>query len=137
MKDNCVFCDIINNNKDSFKIYEDEILLALLDIDPINEGHILIVPKEHYLDIDDISNELVYKIFLLARRLVKTLKKVYNLDGYSILQNGGYFNDIGHFHLHIFPRYKGDGFNWNYSDEKHIVSNEIKDKILKELSKIE
>ena len=53
------------------------------------------------------------------------LKEIYKPDGYSIMQNGGKFNDVGHYHLHIFPRYKGDGFGWTYGEDMKAVNAEI------------
>ena len=58
-------------------------------------------------------------------RKVLDLKEIYKPDGYSIMQNGGEFNDVGHYHLHIFPRYQGDGFGWTYASETKMVNSEI------------
>ena len=57
------------------------------------------------------------------------MKKVYKMEGYSIMQNGGIFNDIGHYHMHIFPRYSNDGFGFKYSSESHKYSMKIAEKI--------
>lgn len=106
----CIFC-----NKEKIEtdfIYEDDIVMAFMDIDPINEGHILLVPKKHYIDIDEIPDNELSHLILVSKKIVKNMKIRYKPDGYSIMQNGGQFNDIGHFHMHIFPRYKNDGFGW-------------------------
>ena len=116
MNKECIFCNIINKKSDSYIVYENELVMAILDIDPINEGHILLVTKKHYLDLDEIPEDEIKTIFVCAKKIIKALKKVYKLDGYSIMQNGGKFNEIGHFHLHIFPRYYSDGFTWKYSE---------------------
>ena len=58
-------------------------------------------------------------------RKVLDLKEIYKPDGYSIMQNGGEFNDVGHYHLHIFPRYQEDGFGWVYSSETKIVNSKV------------
>jgi len=71
-------------------------------------------------------------MMILSKRIVKVIKEKYSPDGYSIMQNGGEFNDIGHYHMHVFPRYKGDGFGWTFSDKKHVFSQEIA-KELKEM----
>jgi len=60
---------------------------------------------------------------------VKKLKKEYSLDGYSIMQNGGEFNEIGHFHLHVFPRYKGDGFGWLDNETEVCNFEKIREKL--------
>lgn len=108
----CVFCKIVNKEEPSNIIYEDELMCCFLDIDPINEGHILIVPKKHYHDIDDLDNETLLRITKFSTKFVKLIRKAFNPDGYTIMQNGGVFTDFGHYHLHIFPRYIDDGFGW-------------------------
>ena len=100
----CTFCKIANKEIESNIVYESNNIIAFLDIDPINEGHILVIPKEHYLDIDEIPKELLTRLLDITQKIVIAIKKTYNPNGYSIMQNGGKFNDIGHFHLHIFPR---------------------------------
>jgi len=83
-------------------------------MEPINKGHILIIPKSHYLDADELPDETACEIMRVSQRLLKALKKCYKFPGYSIMQNGGEFNDIGHYHMHLFPRYKQDGFSWTF-----------------------
>ncbi len=127
----CIFCKIVNKEIDSYIIYEDKDLISFLDIDPINEGHILIIPKKHYLDADELPDELLCNITLLSKKILIAIKKIYNPDGYSIMQNGGKFNDIGHYHMHLFPRYIKDDFSWIVSDKNYNV-NEIIAKKIKE-----
>ena len=66
---------------------------------------------------------------IVSKKIVSALKDIYKSNGYSIMQNGGKFNDVGHYHLHIFPRYQGDGFGWTYGEEKKNVNKEIAEKI--------
>lgn len=103
--------------------------MAFIDMDPINEGHVLLVPKVHYLDIEEIPDKLLTHLMGIAKKIVVALKEVYAPDGYSIMQNGGEFNDIGHFHLHIFPRYKEDGFGWTCGEGYKNVNAEIAKRI--------
>lgn len=110
-------------------IYEDEVVMAFLDMEPINEGHVLLVPKEHYLDVDEMPDEVLVHLMLVSKKIVSALKEIYKPNGYSIMQNGGDFNDVGHYHLHIFPRYAGDGFGWIYGDDVKKVSEEIAKKL--------
>lgn len=132
-KVNCIFCKIANKEVESNIVYESNNIVAFLDVDPINEGHILVVPKEHYLDIEELPIKLLNEIMELSQRIVKALKDIYKPDGYSIMQNGGKFNDIGHFHLHIFPRYQNDGFGWKCTENEINVSQEIASNIRKSL----
>ena len=132
-KVNCIFCKIANKEVESNIVYESNNIVAFLDVDPINEGHILVVPKEHYLDIEELPIKLLNEIMELSQRIVKALKETYKPDGYSIMQNGGKFNEIGHFHLHIFPRYIKDGFVWTTNEKEISVSQEIANNIRKAL----
>ncbi|MGH4137159.1 HIT family protein [Clostridium sp.] len=128
----CIFCKIVKGELPSNLVFEDDLIMCFLTNEPINEGHVLIIPKNHYLDIDEIPTEVVTSMMVLSKRIVKVIKEKYSPDGYSIMQNGGEFNDIGHYHMHVFPRYKGDGFGWTFSDKKHDFSQEIA-KELKEM----
>lgn len=119
---NCIFCEIVQGKLDANIIYEDDLILAFMDIDPINIGHILLVTKVHKLDVDELTEEEFKRIMDVSKLLVRVIKNKFNLDGYSIMQNGGMFNDIGHYHLHVFPRYRNDGFGWTYGEiEEHDI----------------
>lgn len=108
----CVFCRIIKKEESSHIIYEDELLCCFLDIDPINEGHVLIVPKKHCDSIDKLDDDILLRVMKISKHIYKAIKKVYNCDGYTMMQNGGVFSDFGHYHMHIFPRYIDDEFGW-------------------------
>lgn len=82
----CVFCDIANKKLEKNIVYEDDMVMAFLDSDPINEGHILLIPKEHYCDIDEIPAEVLGHLMEVSKRLVIAIKKTYQPDGYSIMQ---------------------------------------------------
>lgn len=125
----CVFCKIVQGEIPSCLVYEDELSMAFLDNDPINEGHVLLIPKEHILDVDEMSDALLTHLMLVSKRLVKAVKTTYQPEGCSIMQNGGKFNDIGHYHLHVFPRYDGDGFGWTDSEREKTYSQQIADSI--------
>ena len=131
----CVFCDIANKKVNAYTVYENDNIIAFLDYAPINEGHILLIPKKHYLDVDELPKELLTEITETSQRLVTAIKKVYKSDGYSIMQNGGAFNDAGHYHLHIFPRYTEDGFGWTSSDKAFDYSQDVANKITEALGK--
>jgi len=128
----CVFC-----RKDQLVtdiIFEDELVMAFMDMEPINEGHLLLAHKEHYLDIDEMPDEILTHLMLISKKILIALKDIYKPDGYSMMQNGGEFNDVGYYHLHIFPRYRNDGFGWTYGDESKEVNSEIACKIRKKIS---
>ena len=127
VRKDCIFCDKEKIVTDF--VYEDEKVMAFMDMAPINEGHVLLVTKEHYLDVDEIPDELLAHLMSVSKKIVAVLKEIYHPAGYSIMQNGGAFNNIGHYHLHIFPRYADDGFGWTYGNEIKKVNAEIAKRI--------
>lgn len=103
---NCIFCKIINGEIPSYKIYEDEVVLAFLDINPDSNGHTLIIPKKHYTDIVDMDNETLTHIFDVAREIKVKLEERLHCDGITFVQNNGDVQEVKHYHLHIKPYYK-------------------------------
>ena len=101
----CIFCKIIAGEIPAYKLYEDEDILAFLDINPINIGHTLIIPKKHTLDIMTIDNDTFIKIVDKARDIAKLISEKLNSTGFSITQNNGKLQEVKHFHLHIVPCY--------------------------------
>ena len=102
----CLFCKIINGEIPCYKVYENEYVLAFLDINPDSDGHTLIIPKKHFTDIDDIDNNTLSEIFKAAKIVKKLLEEKLNCDGISLLQNNGIVQEVKHFHLHLKPQYK-------------------------------
>ncbi len=105
MKD-CIFCKIVNNDIPSMKVYEDDVCMAYLDINPDSDGHTLIIPKAHYKDIDDIPDEVLLHIYKTARKVMEKLKERLGCDGFSLIQNNGVIQEVKHYHLHVKPYYK-------------------------------
>ena len=103
----CIFCKIVNNEIPSYKIYEDEFVLAFLDINPDSDGHTLIIPKKHFKDLDDIDEETLTKIYKVAKKIKKELEEKLGCMGISLLQNNGEIQEVKHYHLHLKPFYKG------------------------------
>lgn len=106
IKMECIFCKIANGEIPSKKIYEDEEIMAFLDINPLTPGHTLIVPKEHTLDFQSISMDKLMKIMNVARELSQKIVDKMGAQGYTLIQNNGIAQDVKHFHLHIIPKYK-------------------------------
>lgn len=106
---------IVNREIDSVIVYESSAVIAFADHDPINFGHILIAPKFPYETFIDLPNNLLLEIHEVARDLYNRLEKKFKPDGISFMQNNGEypeFNELKHYHLHIFPRFYGDKFGW-------------------------
>lgn len=136
MNSDCLGCKLANGKEATHVVYEDEVITCFLDIAPMNEGHILILPKKHYLDLDELDDITATAIIKTCAILSKTLKELYKPDGITIIQNGGKFNDLRHYHMHVFPRYEADGFAWiepeDYNNNKNGLE-ETKEKILNHL----
>lgn len=105
---NCVFCKIINGDIPSYTIYEDDIVKCFLDINPDSNGHTLIIPKKHYLDLTEIDNETLLHIMEVAKMLKKRLEDRLNIDGLTLIQNNGDIQEVKHFHLHLKPYYENN-----------------------------
>ena len=102
---NCIFCKIVDGEIPSYKLYEDDKVMAFLDVNPYNPGHTLIVPKKHTLDIDSIDNETLIHIMSKARDISKMLTEKLGCEGFTLLQNNGFVQEVKHFHLHVIPKY--------------------------------
>ncbi|MBQ2872981.1 MAG: HIT domain-containing protein [Bacilli bacterium] len=102
----CVFCKIISGEFSSYKIYEDNDIFVFLDINPMEPGHTLIIPKEHTLDLITINNDILIKILNSAKDMGKLLMEKMNADGFTLIQNNGISQEVKHYHLHVIPKYK-------------------------------
>lgn len=102
----CLFCKLISGEIPSYKVYEDDVVLAFLDISPDSNGHTLIIPKKHYLDLDDIDINTLSHIMKIAKNLKKLLEEKLNISGLTLIQNSGEIQEVKHFHLHLKPYYK-------------------------------
>jgi histidine triad (HIT) family protein len=110
-QEDCIFCKIIGGKIPAIKIYEDEDVLAFLDIGPISDGHTLVVPKQHCEDADKCPAEIMVKVALRLGKIAKAVKEAVACDGYNILGNNGRAAGqlVEHLHFHIIPRKIGDG----------------------------
>ena len=108
--DNCIFCDIVNRNIPSKIIYENDKVLAFLDIFPILEGHTIVIPKKHYNNLEDIKETDLMELFKAVRFLAVHIHEKLNIEGYNILQNNfkAAGQVINHIHVHIIPRMVDD-----------------------------
>jgi histidine triad (HIT) family protein len=107
----CLFCKIASGEIPSEKVYEDDYVFAFLDIRPINEGHTLIVPKKHYLNIFDTPDEVLEYMIVVAKKVAQALQRSIQADGINIGMNNGEVAGqvIWHAHMHVMPRESGDG----------------------------
>ena len=101
--DNCIFCKIIKKEIPAKIIYENDYVMAYLDINPISTGHTLVIPKKHFQDLDDIDLDTLSHIFEVAKKIKKLLEERLNAKGIKLVQNNGTLQDVKHYHLHIIP----------------------------------
>lgn len=131
MKDeNCIFCKLANGEIPTATLYEDDDFRVILDASPAAKGHALIIPKEHYANLYELSDELAAKVLVLAKKMITRLTDPLGCDGYNIVQNNGEAagQTVFHFHLHMIPRYKDDGvgLGWKMGE----LTEEDKEEIL-------
>lgn len=107
----CIFCKITNREIPSKIIYENDLNLAFLDISPISKGHTIVIPKNHYFNLEDIPNNELTELYKVVKKIAIQIHKKLKINGYNILQNN--FTAAGqvikHFHVHIIPRNFDDG----------------------------
>lgn len=133
----CLGCRIANGGVPNLNIiYENERIICVLDIAPFNEGHTLILPKKHFMDVEELDTETAYAVMDASKQLSTVLKHLFQPDGITICQNGGKFNDLTHYHMHLIPRYEGDGFTWSEPLHPHgaeLRLGQTKEKMLQVL----
>jgi histidine triad (HIT) family protein len=107
----CVFCKIATGQIPATKIFEDEIILAFLDIGPVSDGHTLVIPKQHSEKLDDCPVDQLAQISSRLGKIAKAVSVGMNSDGYNVLCNNGRAAGqlVKHLHFHIIPRRTGDG----------------------------
>ena len=138
MTTDCLFCRIISGEIPSHKVYEDENILAFLDIRPVNPGHILIIPKHHSPDIYTLPPEHLRYIADAAQKTARLLKES-GAEGVNIIMNNGSAADqvIFHAHIHVIPRFADDGHEpWHGSAESPEKLAEQAENLRKTLSRI-
>jgi histidine triad (HIT) family protein len=109
----CTFCDLVRGAGEVSACYEDAEAVAFMDIQPVNAGHVLVVPREHYESLFDVPRELGVHLFAVTMRVAAAVRRVTKCDGMNIVVNSGAAagQDEFHYHVHIIPRRKGDGFD--------------------------
>ena len=128
MTDKCIFCDIVLGKLPSYKLYEDDLFVVILDRFPVNPGHALIIPKYHSEDIFGLCEKEAPQIMPLAQKIAAKIKETLSPDGFNIIQNNGKAAGqvVFHYHMHIIPRYEGDGIKI-HPRSKNVTEAELED----------
>jgi len=130
----CVFCKILTGDIPAFKIYEDDETFAFMDINPVHDGHCLVIPKSHSKNIFETSDETLAALMASTRRVARAVEAALSPDGINVLQaNGpGAAQSVFHIHFHVLPRETGDNtkLNWGLNpgdmDQISAVADKIK-----------
>ena len=114
----CIFCKIIKGEMPSKTIYEDELIKVIMNINPSTNGHLLVLPKKHYVNILDIDEKIIPHSFKIIRDILyPLLKDKLNCEGLTLSENNLLGQEIPHFHIHVTPRYKNDLVDYSYNKE--------------------
>ena len=128
----CIFCKIVAGELPCYKVYEDDDVLAFLDVAPVSFGHVLVVPKKHFVNMEDIPEDELCKVIKAVKKIGKALKGGLGVAGYNVQVN----NDpiagqiVPHIHFHVIPRREGDGLElWPQGKYGEGEAEEILEKI--------
>jgi histidine triad (HIT) family protein len=133
----CIFCKIASGEIPSYKIYEDENIVAILDISQATKGHTLVISKKHYKNLYDINEETAGEIFKVIPKIANAIKKAFNPIGLNVIINTEKpLQTVFHFHIHIIPRYFQDGVDIDFINNQGNTSKaeyeDIRNRIMKE-----
>ena len=132
----CIFCKIISGEIPCAKVYENDKVIAFLDIAPVNPSHTLIVPKQHYEQMQDIPDDMLCEVMITIKKLSKAIMKAVNTSSFNLGMNNGREAGqlIPHAHFHIMPRFAGDGYkHWQGKSYKEDEMQKIAENIRKAL----
>ena len=130
--DNCIFCRIVKKEIPADIVFENNSVVAFLDVNPTNKGHTLVVSKRHFADICETDDSIASEIFVRAKNIAHMIVRAVHADGFNLIVNNGSAAGqvVMHTHLHIVPRFKDDGLKqWPHKDISKEEMQEIKNKI--------
>lgn len=140
----CLGCKLANEEEKIYKIYKDDYVTCFLDYAPFYPGHTLIVPKQHVVEVDELNDVVAKSVMDASKLIAKAIKIVYKPDGVTVCQNGGVFNELTHYHMHVVPRYKersfaefymvqpGEKQNHNLEETQNLLKEAIEHMLLTE-----
>ncbi len=129
----CIFCSIIKGEIPCTKVYEDDKIFSFLDIVPVNKGHTLVIPKEHKETILDLSEDSFRGLMAAVQKIAKAVIKAVGAKGFNVHINNGEVAGqvVKHAHIHIIPRFDGDGLQlWKGGKYKGMEAEQIKKDIV-------
>jgi len=134
----CIFCDIVDGIQEAEILFEDDSTIAFLDIRPLNYGHSLVIPKNHYENFSEVAEKDLHSVIKATQFVTNCIKSSLHPDGINIISNNGSAagQTIFHFHFHIIPRLKNDHFTFrpHFKDYSEGSMKEFADKIRSEIN---
>lgn len=126
----CIFCAIVQGQAEASTVYEDDAVVAFMDLQPVTPGHLLVVPKVHAVGLEDLEETLGTQMWSVAHRLARALRNSgLRCEGVNLFLADGEaaFQEVFHVHLHVFPRFAGDGFridaHWKVRERDELDAN--------------
>lgn len=137
LQDDCLFCQIIKGEKPANKIYETGNVLAILDINPVNPGHVLIMPKDHAMDMFEADDTILQEMILVTKKVAQAVLAAFEeYEAFNLELNNGRIAGqvIPHLHWHIVPRTNDDGLqHWPGKDYAPGQAEEVAEKIIRNI----
>jgi histidine triad (HIT) family protein len=124
MMNECIFCKIINGDIPSKKLYEDDKVIVIMDVNPKVDGHALVIPKEHVTDFMEISDELLNHVYKVSREISKKLMTKLNATALTLGVNYGDSQVVKHFHMHLLPNYEVSSAGKNVEEVYNILKED-------------
>lgn len=125
--DGCIFCSVVHGRADASIVHEDDSVIAFMDLQPVNPGHVLVVPKTHAVGLEDLPEDVGVHVWKVAHRLGRALRRSgLRCEGVNLLLADGEaaFQEVFHVHLHVFPRFTGDPLrisaDWRVQERKQL-----------------
>jgi len=117
MSEDCIFCKIVAGEIPSTRVYEDDDILAFMDIGPVIKGHTLVIPKAHFDPITDTPADVLQKVIAVVQKVARAQVAGLGADGINVTQANGRVAGqvVPHVHFHVIPRFEGDGHRWNWA----------------------
>lgn len=108
-----MFCQIVKGEAEASFVHQDDTIVAFMDIQPLTQGHMLVVPRQHFVRMHEVPDQVAMRSFRIARMLASTSQSILSAAGVNLIVMDGEvaFQDVPHFHIHVIPRYSGDGFS--------------------------
>ena len=123
-QEDCVFCKVVNGQEPVSAVYDDDSVIVILDIQPVNQGHLLVIPKTHVVHLEGLASDLGGHLFKVAMRMSEALRASdIRCEGVNLLLADGEVagQEIPHVHLHVIPRFDGDGFGFKFDDSYWVL----------------